>query len=160
MTGQRKVSADALRELVRMHREGLAVREVARRLGMGPNTERRYRCALADEGLLDGPLWDLPEPSALAAAVSRRLPRRPTPQQTSSIAAHSGRVADLMRQGLGPRAIHRALEAGVPGFTGTLSAVKRLCARVSERVTEARGAEHMDARTSRACASSGSPIPT
>ena len=32
-----------LQELVRLHRMGLPARQVARELGMGPNTERRYR---------------------------------------------------------------------------------------------------------------------
>ena len=147
-------------ELVRLHRQGLPVREVARRMGVGPNTERRYRCALADEGLLDGPLHELPDAEALAAAVARRLPRRQTPQQTSSILGYADRIAELLRRGLGPRAIHRALIADVPGFSGTLSAVKRLCARVAGRKSERPGVARMDARTMIACNSSGSPIRT
>jgi len=35
-----------LQELVRLHRLGTPVREVARLLQMGPGTERRYRHAL------------------------------------------------------------------------------------------------------------------
>ena len=35
-----------LEELVRLHRKGVGSRAVARMLGMGPNTERRYRQAL------------------------------------------------------------------------------------------------------------------
>jgi transposase-like protein len=131
-----RLSGAALQELVRMHREGMPVREVARRLGLGPNTERRYRTALAAEGLLEGASSDVPDASALAAAVRRRLPRRRTPQQTSSIAIHAERVAELMAEGLGPGAIHRRLALEVAGFSGTLSAVKRLCLRLAGRMAE------------------------
>jgi hypothetical protein len=43
-----------LQELVRLHRLDTGEREAARLLGLGPNTERRYRDALAVAGLLEG----------------------------------------------------------------------------------------------------------
>lgn len=39
---------------------GSGGREVARLLGMSPNTERAYRTALEAAGLLAGPIADLP----------------------------------------------------------------------------------------------------
>jgi DNA-binding NarL/FixJ family response regulator len=39
-----------LQELVRLHRMGLPARQIATELGMGPNTERRYRQILAALG--------------------------------------------------------------------------------------------------------------
>ena len=57
---QRRVDMDRLQELVRLHRMGSGGREVARLLGMSPNTERMYRIALEAAGLLAGPIADLP----------------------------------------------------------------------------------------------------
>ena len=51
---QRRVEMDRLQELVRLHRMGSGDREVARLLGMSPNTERQYRQALDATGLLAG----------------------------------------------------------------------------------------------------------
>ena len=45
----RRVDMDRLQELVRLHRMGTGVREVARLVSMSPNTERAYREALARE---------------------------------------------------------------------------------------------------------------
>jgi DNA-binding NarL/FixJ family response regulator len=42
-----------LQELVRLHRQGTGDREVARLLGMSPNTERLYREALTKAELLE-----------------------------------------------------------------------------------------------------------
>lgn len=50
-----------IHELVRLHREGKGAREVARLLGMSPNTERSYRNALWLAGLLEGDAAALPE---------------------------------------------------------------------------------------------------
>jgi hypothetical protein len=52
---QRRVDMDRLQELVRLHRMGSGGREVARLLGMSPNTERTYRIVLEASGLLAGP---------------------------------------------------------------------------------------------------------
>lgn len=48
---QRRVDMDRLQELVRLHRMGSGGREVARLLGMSPNTERTYRIVLEAAGL-------------------------------------------------------------------------------------------------------------
>ncbi|NVJ28576.1 hypothetical protein HUW62_46010 [Myxococcus sp. AM011] len=63
---------DRLRELVRLHRMGTGAREVARLLGMGPNTERAYRAALVAGGVLEGPADEVPELDALKALVLLR----------------------------------------------------------------------------------------
>ena len=43
-----------LQELVRLYRLGEGARSIARQLRMSPNTEREYRNALKEAGLLDG----------------------------------------------------------------------------------------------------------
>ena len=46
----RRVGMHRLQDLVRLHRMGTGAREVARLLGMSPNTERLYREAVGAEG--------------------------------------------------------------------------------------------------------------
>ena len=58
-----------LQELVRLHRLGLGGRKVAKRLGISPNTERKYRTPLAAAGLLEGDPAQLPELERLRALV-------------------------------------------------------------------------------------------
>ncbi len=130
---QRRIEMDRLQELVRLHRMGSGGREVARLLGMSPNTERLYRIALEAAGLLSGPIADLPTLERLKAAVEERLPRKPAPQQTSSLEAWLGRIEELWKKGLGPRAIYDRLRLEDEQFRevrATLSAVKRVCVRL------------------------------
>jgi transposase len=130
---QRRVDMDRLQELVRLHRMGSGSREVARLLGMSPNTERMYRLALEAAGLLAGPVADLPSLEVLKAAVEERLPRKPSPQQTSSLEAWLGRIEELWKKGVGPRAIYDTLRLEDEAFRearATLSAVKRVCVRL------------------------------
>ncbi|HVZ32921.1 MAG TPA: hypothetical protein VG963_10865 [Polyangiaceae bacterium] len=49
-----RVDMHRLQELVRLHRMGTGCHQVARMLGMSPNTERVYREALQRAGLWDG----------------------------------------------------------------------------------------------------------
>ena len=63
-----------LHELVRLHRLGTGAREVARLLGVSPNTEREYRRAFQTAGLLDGPAEDLPALEALKATLPHTVP--------------------------------------------------------------------------------------
>ncbi|GHG71303.1 hypothetical protein [Comamonas sp. JC664] len=86
---------DRLRELARLHRLRTGAREVARLLGMGPNTERTYRTALKAVGALEGRPEDVPELEALMALVQAHLPSRVSPQQTSSLVAWQGRVEEF-----------------------------------------------------------------
>ncbi len=62
-----------LAEMVRLHRQGLKRREVARLLGMSPNTERRYREALEPSGVLKGAPDDVPELTELKAIVREQF---------------------------------------------------------------------------------------
>lgn len=91
---QRRVDMDRLQELVRLHRMGTGGREVARLLGMSPNTERAYRLALEAAGLLVGPIPDLPTLERLKAAVEERLPRKLPPQQVSSLEPWLARIEE------------------------------------------------------------------
>ena len=130
---QRRVDMDRLQELVRLHRMGSGGREVARLLGMSPNTERAYRLALDASGLLAGPIADLPTLERLKAAVEERLPRKLPPQQVSSLEPWLESIATRWRAGAGPRAIYDALRLEDSTFVesrATLSAVKRVCSRL------------------------------
>jgi transposase len=119
-----------LQELVRLHRGGTAVREVARLLGMGPNTERAYRRALSQAGLLEGAPDELPPLAELKAAIATALPKPELPpQQRSAIARWRPHVESLMvEHGMAPKAIWRRLhERHGDTFDGTYAQVKRLC---------------------------------
>lgn len=120
---------DKLRELVRLHRSGRGARDVARLLGISPNTERRYRRRLRAAGLLAGDPTDLPTLDELQAVVCK--PKRPK-QEHSSIESWGDRVAALVAQGHGPTAVHEILSDRHDDFPGSLSAVKRLCLRLSK----------------------------
>lgn len=118
-------------ELVRLHRQGLKTRDVARLLGMSPNTERRYREALEPSGLLKGPADDVPELEELKAIVRENLPLTTPEQQLSSIEQWRERIASLRSDGLGPRAVYDRLRVEDEDFSGSLSAVKRMCLRLA-----------------------------
>lgn len=140
---QRRVEMDRLQELVRLHRMGTGGREVARLLGMSPNTERAYRLALKAAGLLLGPIPDLPTLERLKAAVEELLPRKLPPQQVSSLEPWLTRIEEEWRKGVGPRAIYDGLRLEDLGFVeakATLSAVKRVCSRLKR----ARGVQPED----------------
>lgn len=130
---QRRVEMHRLQELVRLHRMGSGAREVARLLGMSPNTERMYRLALHKLGLLHGPADELPALELLKTRVAEELPRKPVPQQTSSLESWLEKIEELWSKGAGPRAIYDALRLEDEDFRSsraTLSAVKRICARL------------------------------
>lgn len=117
-----------LQELVRLHRLKTGARETARLLGMGPNTERMYREALLEAGLLEGAVEALPTLDVLRAAVLAKRPRPALPaQQTTSLERFREVVVGLLAKGLGPRAIYDRLRLEHPEFTGSHSAIKRLC---------------------------------
>lgn len=121
-----------LQELVRLHRLGVGDREAARKLGMGPNTERQYRRALERAGLLDGPVDALPEPEVLKAAVMEQAPPKPAPQQVSSVAVWRAELERLLRSGLGPKAAYDRLRLQHADFSGSYASIKRM-ARTIER---------------------------
>lgn len=119
-----------LQELVRLHRLGTGARKAAQMLKMGPNTERAYREALSAAGLLDGPVDALPELEVLREAVQQRLPPKDKPQHESSIAQWTEHVETMLDKGAEPTAIYDCLRLRHDDFTGSLSAVKRLCKRL------------------------------
>jgi transposase len=135
---QKRTEMDQLQELVRLHRMGTGCREVARLLAISPNTERQYREILAAEGLMAGPVESLPELAALKAAVGKHLGEKRSAQQTSSVERWSERVQAMLRKQATPKAIYDCLRLEEPEFAGSLSAIKRLYARLrGERPVEA-----------------------
>ena len=120
-----------LQEFVRLHREGRSFREIAHLLRMSRKTIRRYSKALAKAGLLEGSAADLPEVTALAAAVRKLLPASQPPQQSSSVAKWLPVIEPLvLDKGVGPTAIYDLLRLEHDDFDGSLSAVKRACAQI------------------------------
>jgi len=115
-----------LQELVRLHRLGTGAREVARLLGVSPNTEREYRRAFQTAGLLEGPAEELPALEALKAT----LPHTVQPQQLSTVEAWTVEVKRLVAKGCEARAIHDHLHRERPDFEGSYYAVKRLVKRL------------------------------
>ena len=118
-----------LQEMVRLHRQGLGAREVARHLSMSPNTERTYRIALEPSGLLAGDPNVLPDLAVLRAAVLVQRPVKIPPQQTSSIEAFAAAIHAMAKLGAEPKAIYDKLRLDDAEFRGSLSAVKRLWRR-------------------------------
>ena len=120
-----------LQELVRLHRLGTGAREVARMLGMSPNTERGYRETVADAGLLDGDPEQLPELAALRTVVeAAKPPLEPLEQHKSSVEQWRDVISKLVDEGATPKAIHDHLRTTKSDFDGSLSAVKRMCGRL------------------------------
>jgi transposase len=136
----RRAQMHRLQELVRLHRFKTGARETARLLGMGPNTERQYREAIARAGLLDGSPEALPSLEQLRAAVESARPRVQSPQQLSSLERYRAIIAALIEKGLGPRAIFDRLRLDYPEFAGSHSAVKRL----HRALQRARGVQPQD----------------
>ena len=120
-----------LQELIRLHRMGSGKREVARLLGMSPNTERQYREALAKVGLLEGSPSEIPEVGMVRAALIEVLPPKRAPQQVSSIEQWTEAIEAMVKRDAQPQAIYDCLRLERQDFAGSLSAVKRLVARLT-----------------------------
>lgn len=121
---KRRVEMDRLQELVRLHRMKTGAREVARILDMSPNTEREYRKALDAEGLLAGPVDDLPLLEVLRAAVEKRLPTKPPPQMVSTVDPLRDKIVELAEKGLKPQAIFDRLRLEDANFSASFWAVR------------------------------------
>jgi transposase len=121
---------DRLLEVVRLHRKGASRRETVRLLRIGPNTLREYRRALGAAGLLDGPEDTLPELEALKAAIDEHAPSKPHGRQASSVERWRARIGELVEKGLTPQAVYDRLRLEEKDFTGSRSAVRRMCRRL------------------------------
>ena len=129
--GAHRTDMHRLQELVRLHRLERSARDIARLLRMGRSTIRTYTEALRKAGLLDGPSAEVPDMEALAAAVRAAVGDTPLPaQQRSSVEAHRELIKRQREKGAMPTAIHDWLRVHVPDYSGSASAVKRLCRRL------------------------------
>lgn len=91
-----------LQELVRLHRMGTGAREMARMLGMSPNTERDHREALETAGVLAGNAQELPRLDELRALVEAANPPSTPPLQTLSVEEWVALVTEMVtRRGAG-----------------------------------------------------------
>jgi len=124
---------DRLEELVRLHRKGVGCREVARLLGMGPNTERQYRNALEEAGYLEGKIDELPSLTQLKEAVTAYVPSKQSWQQTSSVRVWGAEIKKMYEQGAGPKSIYDCLRLEDEKFEGSLYAVRRYCKGLKKR---------------------------
>ena len=118
-----------LQELVRLHRAGCGCREVARLVGISPNTERTYRHALEAADLLQGPPDALPPLETLRAALGPKA----RPQEVSSVERWRPVIESRLEAGAGPKAIFDWLRVHEPDFKGSYWAVKRWCRRWQDR---------------------------
>jgi transposase len=105
---------------------GTGAREVARMLDMSPNTEREYRLVLKAEGLLAGPIDDLPLLEVLRAAVEKRLPTKPPPQMVSSVDSLREKIVALAAKGMKPQAIYDRLRLEEKDFDASFWAVRAM----------------------------------
>lgn len=125
-----RIDMHRLQELLRLHRMGTGRREVARLLAMSPNTERVYRHALEKAGLLAGDPTAVPDLEILQSVVREYHPPRVAPQQLSTVDAWLTSIRTMWQRGNHPQAIYDRLRLDDPDFTGSLSAVKRVCLRL------------------------------
>jgi transposase len=114
-----------LQELVRLHRMGTSCHERARLLGVSPNTERSYREALEEGGLMGSEAGDLPSEEVLQKLVVKVMGTGQVPPQPSSVAPWLEKIHAWQTEGARPKAIFDRLKREESNFTGSLSAVKR-----------------------------------
>lgn len=119
-----------LQEVVRLHRMGLSLRRIAQDLRMSRVTIRRAMEAFAAGEVLEGDPASLPEACALVQVLATVQPPHPPPQQVSTVEAWRGDIERLRERGARPTAIHDWLRLNGNNYTGSLSAVKRLWARL------------------------------
>src|SRR5690606_19297364 len=82
-------------------------------------------------GLWDGPVEPLPALDELRRAVEAQFPAKGAPQQQrSSIESYRALIEPLALKGVGPRAIYDRLRHEHAEFSGSVSAVKRMCSAV------------------------------
>ena len=120
-----------LSQLVLLHRLGKSAREVARLLGMSPNTEREYRLILHPTGLLSGCPEQLPSAEELQALVLQGKPEREHAGQQSRLAPETQcLIRARYRDGAQPAAIYDWLRREHPSVEVSKSALKRYVAKL------------------------------
>jgi len=97
---------------------------------MGRDTVRGYLKDLEKVDLLAGDPHVLPSVSVLRAALVPKDPCPTASHQPSSVEGWREVIARGVKKGAGPTAIYDRLRVEHPEFTGSLSAVKRMCARL------------------------------
>lgn len=128
--GAHRTDMHRLQELVRLHRLERSSRDISRLLSMGRDTIRTYVTALKNAELLEGSPDELPAPEVLTAAVKECVAPAPPPPQRSTVEPYREDIDRQRRKGACPTAIHDWLRLNMPGYTGSVSAVKRLCRRL------------------------------
>jgi transposase len=120
-----------LQEVVRLHRLGASLRTIAKRLRMGRDTIRCYLRGFERAGILEGAADELPEQAALQFVVQRELPSSVPRRQISTVDRWQKAIVEQRKRGAGPTAIHDWLRVHEVDYGGSLSAVKRLCAKLT-----------------------------
>lgn len=128
----RRTDMHRVQEAIRLHRMGRSRRQIARQLRMGRDTIRAYLEVVSEAGLLEGSPDDLPDAQVLGDVVRLKLVPSQPKQQTSSVARWEAKIAELVAKGATPTPIHDYLRLHEPDYTGSLSAVKRMCARLKK----------------------------
>ncbi len=129
MSARRK-NMHELQELVRYHRLGRGPREVSRLLQMSPNTERKYRLAIGEAGLLGGSPEEIASLEDLREAIKKSFPPG-TFRQRSTVEGYKSEIAEKLADGCGAQAIYDFFRTKYEDeFTGSLSAIKRMCKRI------------------------------
>jgi len=118
-----------IQELVRLHRLGQSQRAIAQQLRMGRETIRDYQGKLREAGLLDGSPAELPESAVLKEVIGEEADEE-TGQSPSSVEPWKSKISALREKGCGPTAIHDHLRLHEPDYSGSLSAIKRMCCRL------------------------------
>lgn len=75
----------------------------------------------------------IPDLAALRAAVKAVIETNPRLEQASSLETHGAAIREMLSLGARPKAIFDALMLRDSEFRGSLSAVKRFCAREAKR---------------------------
>lgn len=126
----RRVDVHKLQEMVRLHRLGRSHRAIARQLKAGRDTIRQYFGVFAEAGLLDGDPASLPEARRLRGAIEAATPDASATRPVSSVDPWLCRIEEMVARGIGPTPIHDHLRLTDPAYSASLSAVKRVCARL------------------------------
>lgn len=131
--GAKRTDMHRLVEVIRLHRLGVSSRRIARQLRMGRDTIRQYLAVFTQAGVLEGPADALPEPAALselARGVTDPSAAAAPTSPCSSVERWKDEIVRLRAKGAGPTSIHDHLRVNEPEYSGSLSAIKRLCLRM------------------------------